>query len=352
MNKFLIRLSIQDQILLAKRLGILIKAGVPILEALRMIEKQSHTKAAKHILQSVIHDVENGQFVSTGLNKFKQVFGVFTINIIHVGEVSGTLEENLNYLAEELQKKQALRRKLISSLIYPALIVVATFGITGLLTIFVFPKILPIFNSFNFKLPWTTRVLIFVSTAVLHYWVFIILGLIIVIAGSLLLLRIKRLRYFFHRSILVVPVLGNLLQSYYMANFCRTLGLLLKSDVRIVKATSITANTISNLVYQRQFENIAEKITQGEKISTYMEGNNRLFPPILSQMITVGEATGNLSQSLLFLAELYENEVDQQTKNLSTVLEPALMIFMGILVGFVAISIITPIYGITQNLKP
>jgi type II secretory pathway component PulF len=137
-----------------------------------------------------------------------------------------------------------------------------------------------------------------------------------------------------------------------MANMCRTLGLLLKSDLPIVKALTITAQTSPSPVFQKELETIAENVTRGEKISVYMELQDKLFPSIAAQMIAVGETAVKLSESLLFLAEMFEAEVDDATKNLSTVLEPALMVFMGLLVGFVAISIITPIYGFTQSLHP
>lgn len=322
------------------------------MESLRMLEAQAATKPVKYVMQSLVESVERGQSLSSGLKKFPKIFKEFTVNVVQVGEVSGTLQENLNYLADELAKGQALRRKLIGSLVYPCVIVVATLLITGGLTIFVFPKILPIFKSFNFPLPWTTRVLIFVSGIILHYWYLIILAAVAVIVAFGLLMRNRKIKFVVHRGVLFVPILGKLLQSYYMANLCRTLGVLLKSDVRIVRAITITSDSITNLAYKYELKEITEKVVKGEKMSTHMETSKRLFPPILSQMVTVGERTGNLSASFMFLAELYESEVDELTKNLSTVLEPLLMIFMGLLVGFVAISIITPIYGVTQYLSP
>jgi type IV pilus assembly protein PilC len=349
-NLFL-RFSLQDQILFAKRLSLLVKAGVPILEGLRMLKAQAVTKSAKTIYSELIKDVENGQSISQSMARFPKIFSEFVTNIIQVGEHSGTLQENLTYLAVELQKKQALRRKVISSLVYPILIVLATFGITGLLTVFIFPKILPIFKSVNFPLPWTTRLLIFVSNFILHDWYYILLAALILVVALVLLMRNTKIRFIVHRGILMVPILGKLLQGYYMANFCRTLGILLKSDVPIVKAISITADSVSNMAYKKELHEISVKVTEGGKMSTHMSGKARLFPPILSQMVTVGESTGHLSSSLMFLAELYESEVDELTKNLTTVLEPLLMVFMGVLVGFVAISIITPIYGITQHIS-
>jgi type II secretory pathway component PulF len=137
-----------------------------------------------------------------------------------------------------------------------------------------------------------------------------------------------------------------------MANLCRILGILLKSDVLIIQAFKITAECSTNLAYRQHLQEIAERVSKGEKISLHLAAYPKMFPPIVAQMVSVGEQTGKLSDSLLFLADMYEVEVDEQTKNLSSLIEPALMIFMGLLVGFIAMSIITPIYGITQNLHP
>lgn len=347
-----IRLSIKDQILFAKRLAVLVKAGVPILMALQMLNKQNNTRSIRQILKSIILDVENGSFLSAAMRKFNEIFGDFAVNIIEIGEISGTLPENLHFLAEELKKKQALHRKVVGALIYPGIIIVATLGITILLTVFVFPKVLPIFKSVNFDLPFSTKALIWISDLFVNYGLHIFFGVLGAIVAWMLLLRVKIIRLWYDHIIISTPILGTLLQSYHMANLCRTLGILLKSEIMIVKAAVITANSMTNSAYQKALHKMSEAIMRGEKISTHMDKNTRLFPPILSQMVTVGENTGNLSETLLYLAEMYEGEVDEQTKNLSIVLEPALMIFMGIIVGFVAISIITPIYEITQHLNP
>lgn len=347
------RLSMEEQMLFAKRLGIMLKAGVPILDALKMMQKQTTSKPSQYVLNDLVKGVEQGQFLHVKLEQYRQYFGDFAINIVKVGEVSGTLHENLSYLSEEIKKKKELRRKVISALVYPLFIVTATIGITILLTVYVFPKILPILQNFTTDLPVTTRILIFVSHAMLHWgW---LMALVVVAFGILFawLIRTKeRFSLWVDGMLLKIPVFGRLFQFYYMANFCRTLGILLQSDVRIVEATNITAKTATNLVYRNAFEELAIGITKGEKIAGFLEKNMKLFPAMVGQMVTVGESTGKLSESLLYLAEIYEAEVDELTKNLSTAIEPMLMIFMGLLVGFIAVSIITPIYSFTQHLTP
>ena len=304
------------------------------------------------ILEQVSRDVENGQYLATSLGRFRRIFGELTINIIEIGEISGTLGDNLDYLATELKKKQALRRKVVSAAVYPIFIILATFGITGLLTVFVFPKILPIFKSVNFDLPWTTKALIFFSSLLLNHGWLIIIGLIVLAFGIYFLLKIQRVHYWYDRFLITAPIIGRLTVGYNLANICRTLGLMLKSGVVIVRSAKITANTTTNLVYKQELNVIAEKLFKGDLISHHLDASPKYFPTIAAQMVAVGESTGNLSETFLYLADMYEEEVDDLTKNLSTVIEPVLLIFMGILVGFVAISIITPIYGITQHLNP
>jgi len=350
MNIFL-RVPVQEKILFAKNLAVMTKAGMPILDCLRLLQKQVKSKSMKKILNQFIEDVANGQFLSASLEKFKNIFGNFAVNIIRVGETSGILYENLNYLAEELTKKQALRRKVLSALIYPAIVVVATVAITGILIVYVFPKILPIFKSLKIVLPISTRILIALSEFLLAYGVYVAAGVVVLIIAGWLLTKVQLIRFSMHRLVLCLPIAGSLSQNYNMANFCRTLGLLLKSDIKVVEAINITSDTLTNLVYKKEFENMAREISRGEEISKHLEEEPHLFPSMLTQLVAIGETTGNLSETLLYLSGFYEEKFEEATKNLSTVLEPLMMLIMGAIVGFIAISIITPIYEITQGLK-
>ena len=352
MNKYLVRLTTQDRILFAKRLALLLKAGVPILESLQMLKEQTSGKGSAIILDGLITDVANGQLLSAGLAKYKKSFGDFALNIIQVGEATGQLHENLHYLSEELKKQQELRKKVLASLVYPAFVVVATVIITLLLTLYVFPKILPVFQSFHFQLPWTTRLLMGFTNLILRHFLYFIILLVALPAGFLYLLRLRGFRLLFERVVLGLPLIGNMFRSYYAATICRNFGLLLNSNVPIVDAIRITARTTSHGIYQDELRRIAGHVTRGEKISRCLAETIFLFPPIVHQMVSVGELTGNLSGSFLYLAEIFENEVDESAKNLSSLIEPLLMIGMGLAVGFVAVSIITPIYQITQNLHP
>lgn len=345
------RMGAQDRIVFAKRLAILIKSGVSIITALDILKKQASSGGPRRIIGYLHDSVEKGQTLSKAMENYKNIFGHFGISIVLVGETSGTLTQNLHYMADETKKKQELKRAIVSALIYPAFIAVATIGIVIMLTVYVFPKILPIFSSFKAELPWSTKALIAASNAARHYWMYYLAGFFALAAIWGLLSRADAVRRVGNRMLLRIPLLGQMFRSYYIANFTRTFSLLLKSEIGIVQTLKITGDTIGGAAYKQSFENIAAGVIRGEAVAKNMEKDKLLFPPLVSQMVSVGEMTGNLGSSLMYLSEMYEDEMNNTAKNLATSIEPVLMIFMGVLVGFIAMSIITPIYGITQSLR-
>lgn len=345
------KMSSKDQTFFIKRLSFLIKAGIPVLDSLQMINEQTKNKGYSNILNKIISDVSNGQRLSTSLAKYPSMFSDFSVNIISFGESSGILSENLDYLAEELRKKQLLKKKIVSAFVYPIIVTVATFGITGFLMIYLFPKIMPVFQSLNMKLPLSTRLVIFFSNSIRENGLYIFLFVSILIATFITLLKKnKTFHFYFDKTLLKLPIIGQIVKDYNLANSTRTIGLLLKGGVTVSDAMPIAEKTTQNLVYKEEFKALAESIDRGDKMSLYLNSKQDLFPDVVSQIVSVGERSGNLSNSLIYLSEMYENQVDDFTKNLSSLIEPALMILMGVLVGFIAISIITPIYSITQNL--
>lgn len=346
------RFSSKDQVHFAKRLAFLLGAGVPILDSLHMLQEQAKSKHHQTIFRGLIQAVGNGQFLSSGMAKFEHNFGSFAVHITKIGERSGTLTENLNYLAAELQKRWELRNKVISALVYPVFICVATLLLAGGLTAFIFPKIMPIFSSLRMELPASTEFLLSMSEFLRMFGVYLILATIIGIVLFRLIVRYSsRFRFVAHRLVLSLPVFGRLLRYYYALSFCRTLGILLKSGVSLEEAVTITGETLGNNVYQAECLSLAEVVIRGDRMSQHIKTKPFLFPDMTSHLIAVGETAGTLSESLLYLSAIYESEIDDITKNLSSQIEPVLMIIMGLLVGFVAISVITPIYEVTQFLN-
>lgn len=345
-------MSIKERVFFIKRLAFLIKANVPILESLYMIKEQTRSRGHIRIVALVIEDVANGQSLAKSLGKFARMFGDFGINIIKVGEQSGTLSQNLEYLADELKKKQLLRRKVASAFVYPAIIVVATLAITAFLMLFLFPKIMPIFASLHAELPFTTKVVMAVSVFLQHWGLVLLSGIVVASVLFAVLMRTYRpFHLLVDRLILRIPVIGAVVMYYNLASSMRTIGLLLKSGITLSEALPLTRDTTQNLAYKIEFDALTSTVNRGEQLTAYLRTRRSMFPDVLTQMVSVGERSGNLSNTLLYLSEFYEAEVDDFTKNLSSLIEPILMIVMGILVGFIAISIITPIYGITQHLQ-
>ena len=346
------KFSIKKQTFFAKRLSFLIKAGLPILDSLHVIKKQSKLASETRIFNSIIDSVANGQSLANSLSRFEGVFGGFAINIIKSGESSGNLTMNLNYLADELRKKEILKNKILSAMLYPIIIILATFLITVLLIVYIFPKILPIFASLHAKLPLSTRIVIFVSDIFRNYGLYILLIALFLFSACFLLIKyVGKIKFFYHGMLIRIPFIRGVVGNYNLSNFTRTLGLLLKSEISIGESLLIASDTIDNVQYKQAISVIADEVQKGKNLSECMTAYPVLFPDMVCHLIAVGEKSGSLSNSLMYLSEFYENEFDDITKNLSSAIEPVLMILMGILVGFIAISVITPIYEITNNLK-
>lgn len=345
-------LSITEQMLFAKRLSFLIGANVSVVECFHVLQEQARSVCVKNVYERIGQDLSSGQYLHTSLKKFGAAFGSFAINLIKVGELSGSLSQNLAYLAEEMKKRHLLQKKLIGAMVYPVIITVATLGITGLLTVFIFPKIMPIFASLNIELPLTTQILLAVSLFLRSNGIWVILGSIVAVAAiSMLYKKVPTVRLLLDQVSLVLPVAGPLSRSYHMANFCRTLGLLLKSGMTLLEATIIMSDTMDNVVFGRSLLEVAEGIKSGKQLSGMLAEHTQLFPYMMTHMIGIGERTGNLSNTLIYLSDYYEVEVDEMTRNLSSAIEPILMVVMGLLVGLVAVSVITPIYDITQKIS-
>ena len=343
------QISTLDKVFFASHLSIMIKAGLPLREGVVSIQEQASSKRFKKILGDIINRLDNGQSLGDSLAKYPKIFSQLFINIIKVGEASGTLEENLKYLALQLEKAYDLRKKVRGAMIYPMLILACTFILGGALAVFVLPKLLPLFKSLNVALPLPTRILIWITDAIQNFGLAILLGLIVLIIVVTFTSRIKSIKKFLHRLTLSLPIFGSVVRSNNLARFSRTLGILLKSGIPVVQALDITASTLKNVIYQSALKETSNKVQQGEPISSYLRTNKFLFPVTTSRMVQIGEKTGSLEQTLTHLAEFYEKEVDNVTKNLSNILEPVLLIVIGLVVGFIAISIIMPIYQLTKG---
>ncbi len=345
------KISTIDKVFLANNISVMIKAGLPLREAVATLQEQTKSKVFKKILEDIIKHLDNGESLADSLARHPRDFNQLFINIIRVGEASGTLEENLKYLAIQLEKSYDLHRKVKGAMIYPLLVLTSTFVLGSALAVFILPKLLPLFKSFDVQLPLPTKVLIWVTEAIQNHGLLIFGGLIGLIILFTFLSRLKPVKKINHKILLRTPLFGRISRSNNLAQFCRTLGILLKSGIPVVQGLEITSQTLKNMSYKKALVETSDKVQRGKPISDHLKNEGFLFPVTVSKMIQVGEKTGSLEETLLHLAGFYEKEIDNVTKNLSNILEPILLIVIGLVVGFIAIAIILPIYKLTGGFR-
>jgi type IV pilus assembly protein PilC len=344
-------IPVREKILFCKHLSVMIHAGLPLLDAIEEIKNQTQLKRFRRALEVIVHEVENGQFLSTAMSYYPKIFDELFTSLIRVGEESGKLSENLDYLGIQLERSHALKQKVQGALVYPAIILAGTFAVVGFLTFVTLPQLMPIFKSLKVSLPPTTQFLLDFSSFATKNGAYLVLAFIAFIVLAKLVYSLRPVKAFFHRFILGIPIFGTLAKDSQLARFTQIMGTLLGAGVDVVRALTITASSMGNIIYREELEAIAKNMSkQGESISDYLARKPKLFPTITERMIRIGEKTGKLDDSLIYVAEFYGKEIDNTVRNMTAVIEPVLLIFMGVIVGFVAISVITPMYKLTEGI--
>lgn len=335
---------------LAKHLSVMLKSGLTITEALSIALDGSHGRFKK-IMAGVLNSVEAGNPFSQALSAYPRVFSNLFISAIYAGESSGTLEENLENLAEQLKKEKELRSKIKGAMVYPILVMTAAF-ILGLgMAFLVLPKITPLLEGLRVELPFTTRALIWFSHLIESRGLALFIGLIAVIAAAAWAVRQKFSRPVTHWLFLNIPIVKNISRHSNLAHICRTLGMLLKSGLNIDEALKITTNSTGNYYYQKSLARIGERTSRGAGLSENFSQFKKLYPTTVIRMIKVGEKSGKLDETLMYLSDYYELEAENNAKTLSTAIEPLLLLLIGVFVAFLALSIITPIYNVTGGIS-
>ena len=333
-------------------MAIIVKAAVPLVEGLNIIKMQTGSRLLRDVIDEMIMNVNNGKTLADSFGGYRHLFGDFFVSILSVGEASGTLTASLNHLANDMEKSSELKNKVRSASIYPLVVFCVTIAIIAFLVFFIFPKLMSIFENLNVQLPITTKILIASSTFLLNYGLYLLLGLVVfVIIVKFLHSKVWGFRYFYNKILLSIPLVSALIKDISMANFARVFGVLLKSGIKIVDAITITSQTFENAVYKKTILNAAQEVQKGEQLANYLKNFKKLFAPLFVGLLGIGENTGSLDDNLEYLADYYTKEVDYKLKNLTAVIEPLLLLFMGLLIGFVALSIIQPIYQTTTAIK-
>ncbi|MBL7154933.1 MAG: type II secretion system F family protein [Candidatus Portnoybacteria bacterium] len=344
------RISLVEKMVFSRHLSIMIKAGLSLNQALRVLAEQTKNPKFKKIIGRLEEDVRRGQPLSDCLAKEPKVFNELYINMVRVGETSGNLDKVLKILAEQMRKDHELISRVRGAMMYPAVIITVMTGIGILMMIMVVPKLTEVFTEFNMELPLSTQIIIGLSNFLKNH---LFLGLIILI-GLIVLLRFglknKKVKRVLDKIYLHLPILGSLVQKINSARFARTLSSLVDSGLAIVKALQIVAGTLGNIHFKEALINSASQVQKGRELSQALSSYKNLYPPMVIQMIHVGEQTGSLSDILKNLADFYEEEIDNTTKNLSSIMEPVIMVIIGAAVGFFAVSMIQPMYSMMGGL--
>jgi type IV pilus assembly protein PilC len=341
------KIKMLEKVMFAKHLSVMIKSGMSIDGALEVLAEGASPLMAKR-LEEILVDVRKGNSLSSALKKYPRDFDLLFVNMVAVGEKGGTLSKNLNLLSVQQQKSYELKNKIKSAAMYPTIILLAIFGLIAVISVFVLPKITGFFTTLKVELPLTTRILIATSNFFSDYWWLVLIFVVAILAALKIMSRIPGTRFILHNITLHLPVVGKISKNMNLALYCRTLSSLLDSGIPIDNALQIVSQTLTNDVYKREVTKIYHSILKGTSLADSIK-NKDLFPSIVSRMSKVGERSGNLSEVLDYLADFYELEVDTTTKNLSTMLEPILLAFIGLVVAFVAMSIINPIYDLTSK---
>jgi type IV pilus assembly protein PilC len=333
-----------EKIFFAEHLSLMLKSGTPISEALETLKDEVKSKSFKKALEMVLAEVVSGRSLSQSLRMHPKIFDDFFCGVVEIGEKTGKLDANLKYLSLKLSQEQELRSRLRGAMIYPAILIFTSLIILSIVIFYLLPKIIPLFTLIGAKLPLPTRILISLLPFLKkNLWKIILIILLLLLIYKVLR-SIKKTRLFLDRIFLSFPLLGNFLKNLNLAQFSRSLYILLKSGLTLRESLELSKRAIQNSDYLEKIDFLISEIERGERVGQSLKKFPKNFPLFFSQMILTGERTGNLNETLLYLAQFYEEKVALDSKRFSSIIEPALIVFVGILVGFIAFSVLTPIY--------
>ena len=341
----------KERIFFTQHLFLMLKGGFLVSESLETLKEEVKSKAFKKALEDILKRVLGGESLNQGLARHPKIFDSFYQNIIKLGEESGSLENNLKYLSSQIRSDYETKSKIKGAMLYPLIVIILALIISLVVTIFILPKIINIFTILEVQLPLVTVILIKSVSFLQKNWFFIIAGIIFLILIFKILKKFKIFRYYSDKLILSLPIIGSIIKNLTLSRFSQSFYTLLKSGLPILEALELCSQTVPNEVFKRNLILVKLEVERGGRISQGFKNFSETFPLIFSQMISVGEKSGTLEDSCLYLAKFYQEEVDSSVKNLSTILEPMLLILVGVFVAFIALAIITPIYRFTGALK-
>lgn len=350
LRKYTTRISSVQKIFFTQNLEVMMRTGFSLSQALKTLAEQTKQKTFRSIILSLQEDVEKGQMLADAMRKHSNIFSELFINMIAVGEASGKLDEVLKRLTVQLKKDHALITKIRGALTYPIIVIVAMIGISIGMLVFVLPRITTLFTESETTLPLPTRILMGSSDFIRSYGIFLSIGFVGLVVLFIFAIRTPKGKEVWSRIALHLPIAGSIVKKVNLAKFTRTFSSLLETDIPIVQIMEIISRTLGNTLYQQSLIAAADRLKKGETLTESLAGNPALFPPLVTQMFSVGEQSGTLNDVSGEIATFYEEDVDNTMANLSTIIEPVLMLFLGVGVAAIALAVILPIYSISETI--
>jgi len=341
------KVSLKDKIVFTQQLAMMVKSGLPLIDAFTSLEEQTENKYFGQILNEIANEVKGGKTLSETLAKYPKVFSKFYVSIVRSGEKSGRLDDVLERLSDQLQKDYDLITKIKAAVTYPILVVVALVGIMIVMLIFVVPQLKTIFADIGAELPLLTRIILGTSDIIRNFWYIFILLIIGIYVGIRFWINNPSGGLTYDKIKLRLPLVGGIIKKLYMARFARTMGTLIASGLPMLDIIDTVKDVLTNKVYQRGFENISKDVESGITLSTSLKKQG-IFPPMIYNLIATGEKSGKLDDVLLSMADFFDKEVEASTANLATLIEPILIIIIGAGVGLVVASVLMPIYSLVN----
>lgn len=339
-----------DKVIFAKNLSKMIDAGLPVTRALSIMERQAKG-AFKIVLKGLEESLSKGNTFSDSMKNYPKVFSTLFVSMVRAGEESGNLSSALQSVGLQMEKSYQLNRKIRGALTYPAVIFSLMIVIGVLMMVYMVPTLTDTFVGLGIKLPLSTRIIIAMSSFLKSYFIFIIIGTAVLIFLLIMSIRTSRGSRIVDTVILRTPVISEIVKQINSARTARTLSALISSGVDIVLAINVTKDVIQNSYYKEVLTEAQVAIQKGSQISAVFSKNDRLYPMFVGEMVGVGEETGKIGEMLMNVAAFYEDEVDQKTKDMSSIIEPVLMIFIGLTVGLFAISMLSPMYSLADSIN-
>lgn len=341
------RVALKDKIIFTQQLAMMIKSGLPLIDALNALQEQTENHYFAQVIGEITEEVRGGKALSICLEKYPNIFSRLYVSIVSSGEKSGKLDEVLGRLAEELEKDYDLITKIKGAVTYPILIIGALIGIVILMLIFVIPQIKKIFVDMNVQLPLVTKIILGVSDALINYWYIVLIVVLGIIFGLRAYAKTARGKLFWDNSKIKIPLVGKVVRKVYMARFCRTTGTLVASGLPILDIIKTVGEIINNQVYKNALMRIGDQVKSGKTFSEALK-KEPVFPAMIYHLIFVGEKSGKLDEVLLSMADFFDKEVEASTSNMANLVEPILIIIVGAGVGLVVAAVILPIYSLVN----